>query len=380
MLDRQRIATLGIGTVAVATVALALWLKPWKTDSLVRPKPTPVEGDRHRVDIVFAVDTTGSMGGLLDGAKRTVWSIASHVREIDKDADLHVGLVAYRDYGQGDAYVTKDFAMSGDMDAVYAELSTYQAAGGGDIPEDVDAALDDSVHKMQWRDGAKKMIFLVGDAPPASRHEVPTFDVSVRDAADKGIIVNTIRCGEAQETAEAWNMIASIGKGEFSTIQQNGGVQQIATPYDQKLAELSKTIDETTVIYGDAATHGAYEGKMAVAAAAPMSAKADRATYYAKPMGKGGGRASADVVGGVETGTISVDSLDSKDLPADLQNKSKEELKTEIDARAKKRAETQTQLQEVAKQRAEYLKAHEKEAGDGFDVKVKATVERELSK
>ena len=379
MLDRQRLATLGIGTVAAATVALALWLKPWQTDSLVKPKPTPVEQDRHRVDIVFAVDTTGSMGGLLDGAKRTVWAIASHVREIDKDADLHVGLVAYRDYGTGDEYVTRDFAMTGDLDAVYAELSKYQAAGGGDIPEDVDAALDDSVHKMQWRDGAKKMIFLVGDAPPASRHEVPTFDVSVRDAAAKGIIVNTIRCGEAQETADAWNMIASIGKGEFSTIQQNGGVQQIATPYDQKLADLSKTIDETAVIYGDDATRGAYEGKMAVAAAAPMAAKADRATYYAKPS-KGAGRAAEDVVGGVATGTISVDSLDGKDLPADLRDKSKSELKTELEARAKKRAEAQTQLQDLAKQRADYLNAHRSEAGDGFDVKVKATVDRELSK
>ena len=56
---------------------------------------------------------------------------------------------------------------------MFAELSSYHAGGGGDTPEDVDAALYDAVHKMQWRDGAKKMIFLVGDAPPASRGEVP---------------------------------------------------------------------------------------------------------------------------------------------------------------------------------------------------------------
>src|SRR5258706_10461194 len=201
MIDRQRIATYGIATTAVATIALALWLKPWASGSLTTPKPEPVETSGHRVDIVFAIDTTGSMGGLIDGAKRTVWSIAKQVSEIDKNADLHVGLVAYRDLG--DEYVTRDFALTSDLDAVFTELSGYQAAGGGDIPEDVDAGLFDAVHKMQWRDGAKKMIFLVGDAPPASRGEVPKFADSVKAAADAQIIVHTIRCGEMAETQHA---------------------------------------------------------------------------------------------------------------------------------------------------------------------------------
>lgn len=375
MIDRQRIATFGIATTAVATVALALWLKPWASGPLVQ-KPEPVDG--HRIDVVFAVDTTGSMGGLLDGAKRTVWSIASHIREVDKNADVHVGLVAYRDLG--DAYVTRDFALTGDLDAVFAQLSTYQAEGGGDVPEDVDAALDDAVHKMAWRAGAKKMIFLVGDAPPASRGEVPTFDVSAKAAQDKGIMINTIRCGSASDTAEAWQKIAMLGQGEFSTIQQNGGVQQIATPYDQKMAELSRTIDSTAVIYADAATRGAYEGKMAIQAAAPAAVAADRAAYYAKAPAKGGGRAKEDVVGGVATGTVAIESLDKDMLPADLHGKSNNEIKAEIDARAKKRTQAQTELEKLSKDRAEYLKAHAKEAGDGFDVKVKETVDRELAK
>src|SRR3569623_171230 len=32
-----------------------------------------------RVELVFALDTTGSMGGLLDGAKRKIWSIAQFI-------------------------------------------------------------------------------------------------------------------------------------------------------------------------------------------------------------------------------------------------------------------------------------------------------------
>jgi hypothetical protein len=252
MIERQRIATYGITTAAIATVALALWLKPWQSHSLVEPLPVPASA--HRVDLVFAVDTTGSMGGLLDGAKRTVWSIASHIRQVDPDVDLRVGLVAYRDLG--DEYVTKDLPLTTDLDAVFTELSGYIAAGGGDEPEDVDAALWDAVHKMAWRGDAKKMIFLVGDAPPASRNDVPRFEVSARDAHDRQIILNAIRCGNAEDTAVAWKQIAALGDGEFSSIAEDGGVQQVATPYDAKLADLSRTIDSTTVIYGAPALRG----------------------------------------------------------------------------------------------------------------------------
>src|SRR5688572_30740279 len=104
MLDRQRIVTTGIATAAAATIALVLWLKPWSTGSLRSEGPhDPVlvqeATDGRKIDIVFAVDTTGSMGGLLDGAKRTVWSIANQVRDIENKADLRIGLVAYRDTG-----------------------------------------------------------------------------------------------------------------------------------------------------------------------------------------------------------------------------------------------------------------------------------------
>ncbi len=372
MIDRQRATSYGITAASAATVALVLWLKPWATADITQPpKPAPVAG--HRVDLVFAVDTTGSMGGLIEGAKRTVWSIASHVKEIDPQADLHVGLVAYRDVG--DDYVTRDFSLTGDLDSVFAELSSYSAGGGGDTPEDVDAALYDAVHKMQWREGAKKIVFLVGDAPPATRGDVPAFDVTAHEAANMQITINTIRCGQDGETAQAWQRIASLGRGEFSTISQDGGVQQIATPYDDKLAKLSARIDESTVIYGDEGAHRAYEGKMAVAASAPAPAAADRAAYYG--ASGSASRDEADIVGGVASGAIDVDKLDDGKLPAKYRGMAKGAIKAELEKTAKDREEAQKELQELAKQRAEYLKKNAT-GTDGFDAKVKATVEHEL--
>ena len=82
------------------------------------------------IEVVFAIDTTGSMGGLLEAAKEKVWSIATTMASTNPAPNIKMGLVAYRD--RGDAYVTKVFDLNSDLDSVYAELMDFQAQGGGD--------------------------------------------------------------------------------------------------------------------------------------------------------------------------------------------------------------------------------------------------------
>ncbi len=376
MITRQRIVSFGIPTAAVATVTVAALLSPWtKPPEPTQPDPLAVSQSGNQIDLVFAVDTTGSMGGLIDGAKRTVWSIASHIRKTDETANIRIGLVAYRDVG--DDYVTRDFPLSGDLDAVFAELSSYQAAGGGDVPENVDAALDVTLHKMKWRANAKKIVFVVGDAPPASRGDVPTFDVLAREAAAKKITINAIRAGHDNDTHIAFQQIAALGGGAYSSIQQDGGVQQVATPYDDKMAELSARIDSSVIIVGDEGVRRNYQAKMKAAEAAPAAAKADRADYYAR---KGaGGRAAEDLVGGVTSGTMSFDGLDPSALPADMRGMDKAELEEEVQKRAKEREQAQKELGDLANKRDEYIKANQPGTGEGgFDTKVKEAIELQI--
>jgi len=376
MLTRQRLVTFGIPTAAAATIALAAGLSPWSqctTGGGIAARP-PVTSGMHQVDVVFAVDTTGSMGGLIDGAKRTVFSIANHIRKTDANADVRIGLVAYRDVG--DEYVTRDFALTTDLDAVFAELSSYEAAGGGDTPEDVDAALDVALHKMRWRTGAKKLVFLVGDAPPASRGDVPTFDVLAREAGAKQIVINTIRAGHDPDTASTFQQIAMLGGGEFSSIQQDGGVQQIATPYDDRLAELSARIDRGALIVGDEGARRAYAGKIAAAEAAAPASKADRASYYATKGG--GGRDSDDLVGGLADGTVNLDAVPTEGLPSDLAGMDQPTMRAELERRVTERKQTQAEIAKLARERDAYLAKDAPGTGEGFDAKVKATVEKQL--
>ena len=373
MPSRPALVTCGVTTAAAATITLAALLQPWRGAG-PRPQPPPAPA-RHAVDVVFAVDTTGSMGGLIEGAKRTVWSIATHIRQTEPDAVLRIGLVAYRDIG--DDYVTRDFALTADLDAVFAELSGYRADGGGDTPEDVAAALHDTLHRMQWRDDARKLVFLVGDAPPADRGDVPRFDVLAREAGDRGILLNTIRCGLDDDTARAWQQIAALGHGQFSTIEQDGGVQQVATPYDERLAELSARVDSTAVIVGDDGERAVYERNLAANAAAPAAAQADRAAYYATGAAQAG-RASNDLVGGVAEGKMHAGKVARAALPPDLRRLSPEQLQAEIQRRAQLRRDAEAEMAKLATQRTEYLRANARGGEGGFDAKVDATIDAQL--
>ena len=118
------------------------------------------------VEVAFVLDTTGSMGGLIEGAKRKIWSIATAIVDANPDAEIRMGLVAYRDIG--DDYVTKTFDLTTDIQDLYANLLELKARGGGDWPESVNEALDVAVNKLHWTQGgdSRRIVFLVGDAPP----------------------------------------------------------------------------------------------------------------------------------------------------------------------------------------------------------------------
>ncbi|HZT82441.1 MAG TPA: vWA domain-containing protein, partial [Gemmataceae bacterium] len=127
-----------------------------------RPEPK-----KPKIEVVFCLDTTGSMTGLIEGAKAKIWTICNQIAGGKPTPELKVGLVAYRDRGK-EEYVTRVFDLTDDLDAVHGQLKGFRAAGGGDFPESVNEALHVAVNKITWGQdkSALRIIFLVGDAPP----------------------------------------------------------------------------------------------------------------------------------------------------------------------------------------------------------------------
>src|SRR5437588_10782500 len=104
-----------------AALALTLAALP-RTASADEPKKS---AERPQVEVVFCLDTTGSMGGLIDAAKQKIWAICNQIAAGKPTPHLRVGLVAYRD--RGDDYVTKVHDLTDDLDAVYTHLMAFKA-------------------------------------------------------------------------------------------------------------------------------------------------------------------------------------------------------------------------------------------------------------
>jgi len=283
-----------------------------------------------RVEVAFVLDTTGSMGGLIEGAKRRIWSIARHIGEGRPRPDLRLGLVAYRD--RGDAYVTQVHDLTGDMDAVYRALMSFQADGGGDGPEHVSAALADAVHRVSWSQGpGLKVIFLVGDAPPhVDYQDGLDYRRHAREAASRGIVIETIQCGEDQATAAVWREIASLAAGHYARIDAQGGMPVRVTPVDAELARLNAELSATVVAGGTVREQADAATRLAARKAMPAPMAAEAASYYA------GARALAD--------------KDLVDLPATEQKKELDALRGRGDDPAALRGKTEAQA-------LEYLRA-----------------------
>jgi hypothetical protein len=71
---------------------------------------------RPRMEVAFVLDTTGSMGGMIAGAKQKIWAIANRLKSAQPTPEIRFGLVGYRD--RGDEYVTRVYGLTQDLDEV----------------------------------------------------------------------------------------------------------------------------------------------------------------------------------------------------------------------------------------------------------------------
>lgn len=317
--------------------------------------PAPAT-QRPKVDLVFVLDTTGSMSGLIAGAKAKIWELARRAQEGKPAPELRVGLVAYRDVG--DEYVTRSLPLTVDLDKVYATLTEFQAGGGGDTPEHVLKGLHEAVEKMPWADdrNAVKLVYLVGDAPPHYEYQDGITEEGVlRAAAQRGIRVSAIRCGQAEDTLVAFTKIARPTDGDVATIEQGGGVRvAAATPYDEALAKLNAELAATEVRYGSDAERADADEVVARNLAAPAAAQAERAAFY-------GARSAAAMRGPTKKDLVDMSpaelaALPAAQLPEALRKMSPAERQRHVEAQRQKRAQVLAQVRAAQAEREAHLK------------------------
>ena len=142
------------------------------------------------IEIMFVVDTTGSMGDELSFLCKELAGIITRASSA-LDCKIRLGLLFYRD--KGDEYVTKKFEFvdvtsSNGLNTVVRNIKAQRSAGGGDYPEAVDTALAKAV-EMNWHSDSKtRLLFHVLDAPYHDKQENQSvFANAVKKAAQNGI-------------------------------------------------------------------------------------------------------------------------------------------------------------------------------------------------
>jgi Mg-chelatase subunit ChlD len=314
-----------------------------------------------RVEVVFVLDTTGSMGGLIAAAKEKIWSIASTLAQAQQAPEISMGLVAYRD--RGDAYVTQVVDLDRDLDSMYAKLMQFRADGGGDAPESVNQALDDAINKISWSQDANtyRVVFLVGDAPPHMDYQDDVkYPTTVAAAAAKGIVVNTIQCGSMRETIKPWQEIAALGHGRYFTVDQAGSAVAVATPFDDKIATLSAQLDSTRLYYGSdeekAKTYDKLAASAALRAEASPAVQARRGVFNASESGASNLLGGKDLAEDVASGAIAFAAVPEKELPKAIAELPRDKQEAAVAETAKKRQDLQRQIAELAKDRDAFIR------------------------
>jgi len=246
------------------------------------------------MDLAFCIDTTGSMQNEIDMVKTKTKELVAKLSTGKPAPIVRVGLVAYRD--RGDEYVTKVFPFTDDIDHVVKDISSLQAAGGGDGPESVNEGLHVALNTLQWTEekGAAKLLFLIGDAPPHFYVNDYKWEDESKNAISRGIQINPIACRglesyPAADGTQVFQQIAKLTDGKYDTLS-----------YRQEVADAAGK--KTTVVTRGGAAYKvdapASEWKSAVASgrmtAMPMASPA--AMYAARPMG---GAGAAMVRGGL---------------------------------------------------------------------------------
>lgn len=333
--------------------------------------PPQVAVDRPRIEVVFALDTTGSMGGLLKAAKQKVWSVVDQLSGqlvLDPASGalvrprIALGLVAYRD--RGDEYVTRSVPLTEDIDAFRTELAALRAAGGGDEPEAVGDAVRAAVDpSMGWSPagtpGRARVLLVLGDAPGKDGAMLP-WTVEAFAPQERGIHVDAVLCG-ADPAARAWfeSLVRSSPGGTVLQVDQRPVTVAVTTPHDEAIARVQRRIEATVVAYGDGR---AQERTLAQWSANP-SLDAESYATRASAQCKTGRTYDGDLLQALDDGRVKLEEVTAAQVSRpDLVLERGCLTRARVDALRAERAAARAELATLVEARDAWLRANPTDA------------------
>lgn len=339
--------------LAVLTVALTLLIG---AQVQARSIELPAE-QGHPVDVVIALDVSGSMSGLIESAKQRLWDIVNELAQAQPQPDLRLAILTYGNpaYGEQTGYVKIDMPFTRDLDAVMQALFSFGTNGGDEY---VARAVYTSINELAWSSqaNAMKILFVAGNEGANQDPQISVIQAT-HAAINKGVVVNTIYCGtEGDEIVAGWQNVATLTNGLFASIDQNAAaVANIATPMDEELARLNQELNKTYIAYGEQGRR--YRDNQLEqdrnAADMSMPSVASRTVAKAGALYK---NETWDLVDALESG-VAVEEVETEELPAEMQAMNPEERKKYVKEMSARREAISADIEAVGEKRQAYIVA-----------------------
>ena len=363
------------GTLAALALPVFAKQDPGPSD----PKPSDPTADHNKVQIAILLDTSSSMDGLIDQAKSQLWKVVNTFTEAKRDGQAPFVEVALYEYGNsglniGNQYIRLVEPLGRDLDELSRELFLLKTNGG---EEYCGAVIQRALSDLNWDLSRQtyKAIFIAGNEP-FTQGSVDARQ-ACKDALSKGVVVNTIHCGNRQAgISGSWHDGAALAEGKFLVIDQDRKIASVPAPQDKEISDLGIELNKTYIGYGEKREEAKMKQTAAdsdAAAQAPAGANVERAISKAS---KNYDNRGWDLVDAMRENEVDPAKLPAEELPENMRTMKPEERTAFIEEAAKQRAAIQKRIADLSAEREAFIaKERAKQAKAGGKTLDEAMVE-----
>ena len=337
------------------------------------------------VQIALLLDTSNSMDGLIEQAKGQLWKIVNEFISAKQNGRRPELQVALFEYGKSslsgrEGHIRLIQPLRNDLDKLSEELFKLKTNGG---EEYCGWVIREAVEKLGWSKSRDdfKAIFIAGNEP--FTQGPVDYGKSCKSAIEKGIVVNTIHCGnQAEGVATKWQDGALLAEGRYMFIDQNRAVVHYEAPQDREIAELGVELNKTYVAFGTAGRASQMRQSGQDANSSSLSAQGsavNRSLFKASPHYS---NSSWDLVDACKDGKVKLAEIKAEELPAEMQKMTEADRKTFLEQKSKEREKLQEQINRLNAERTRHIAEQvKKQAGTNtLDAVMIATIREQAVK
>ena len=315
------------------------------------------------VQVAILLDTSNSMDGLINQAKSQLWKIVNEFNHARQDGEVPEVQVALFEYGNNDlsaqaGWIRKVSDFTTDLDTISEKLFALKTNGG---EEYCGWVIKDALERLEWSSSSRayKAIFIAGNEP-FTQGPVDYTD-PCKSAGARGIIVNTIHCGDERTGVETmWRDGARLGDGKFLVIDQDRAVAYIEAPQDREIAKLSSDLNGTYLAYGSAGSAGATRQEMQDQNAATVASSGALVARAVAKSSANYNNGRWDLVDAAKANDFKLDAVKEADLPASMQALPPAERKEFIEKKSQERTDLQAKINALNAEREKFVAAQMK--------------------